>query len=651
MRLLTLALFCAPFVLSAQIAERVFQNGKIYTANENQEFVEAVAIDSGNIIFAGTTADVQQHIGGGTWVHDLEGKVMLPGLHDVHIHLLEASSDAWGFCWINVNAGSLDAMAYNFYNCGPEANENGWIISFGFNIDDLLESEIPPNEVLDAYFPTTPVYIMENTSHSAWVNSAALEELGFTSTSSDPQGGHIVMDSETGDPNGILLDNAGDIAFHMALAASNQQDIDNYNGLIYFGFPSITEQGITSLCEGRTYWKRDYIETWQQLHDDGELPARVVLAPWGYPEDEDEDQIPALLDLYDEGDDMLRVHQIKVYMDGIAINGTAALDQPYVYSFGWPFDQGLNYFTPERLEDYITQLETEGFDFHIHAIGNRGVTEALDAIEGARANNGDIGARHRITHLEFVNSEDYARFAELNVTADMQVGNNWSNPNNWPDNIPIVGEELASVIVPVKSLFDEGARVTLSSDWDAGNMNPFRGIRNAMQRDPENLPTVEDAVDCYTINGAYVMRQEDVTGSVEVGKFADLICIDRDIFTIPFGEIGQTQVTMTMLGGDIIYSDNEFPNGIDNSHVRTAMSVSPTASSTYFSIKLPHTVTNNAVIAVHSTSGELVATYSTNDSSNLTVIPIGDWAEGMYVITCNDPMSGFVGSKKVVVYR
>jgi predicted amidohydrolase YtcJ len=635
MKKILVILILAPIFCSAQnTADRAFINGKIYTADDNQSFVEAVAVKADTIVFTGTSDNAQPFIGGGTIVHDLDGKVMIPGIHDVHIHILEASSDAWGFCWINGFESDPWIMAEDFANCGPQPNSNGWIISFGFSIDDLLNSTDPPNEVLDAFFPDDPVYIMENTSHAAWVNSAALEELGIDSDSPDPQGGHIVMDTDTQEPNGILLDNAGDMAFHAAFQETSEISSDDYNGMVYYGLPQLAERGITSVCEGRTYWKRGYIETWQDLKDDGELTVRSVLAPWGYPEDDDVDQLPELEAMYHEGDNMLRVHQIKVYMDGITSNGTAALDQPYVYNFGWPFDQGLNYFTPDRLEEYITQLELLGFDFHVHAIGNRGVTEALDAIEGARNTNGDIGARHRVTHLELVNADDYERFAELNVTADMQVGSNWTNPNNWSDFIPLVGEDLSEVIVPLKSIFETGANVTLSSDWDAGPMNPFRGIKNAVERAPENLPSVEDAVDCYTVNGAWVMRHEHVTGSLEVGKLADLICIDRDIFTIPTSEIQQTQVTMTMLGGIIIHEENDFPSDIKSNTHLADITLAPTVTQTDAFVRFGKDLTGMFEVTVFDGQGKLIESgiHTSNSQESRYKVDATSWAEGVFVV-------------------
>ena len=155
------------------------------------------------------------------------------------------------------------------------------------------------------------------------------------------------------------------------------------------------------------------------------------------------------------------------------------MEAPYIYPFGWPFDDGLNYFTPERLTAYITALEVEGFDFHIHTIGNRGVREALDAIEAARTANGDVGARHQLTHIEWVNAADIPRFAELDVTANAQVTAWWTQPNTWQDNAYLIGSAVANATIPIGSIQDAGGRVTLSSDWDVSSYNPFRSPGNA----------------------------------------------------------------------------------------------------------------------------------------------------------------------------
>ncbi|MFT4878195.1 MAG: putative amidohydrolase YtcJ [Flavobacteriales bacterium] len=634
---LTFLLMCTSS--KAQFASVVYENGIIYTSNENQGFVESIAILDGVFLSVGTNEETAQFIGSDTEVIDLEGKVVLPGLHDVHIHLLEASAAGEGTCTLNAFEPDLWQLGQDLEECNPQANSNGWIFAWGHSIFTLLESSETPKAVLDFYFPDIPVVCMEETSHSAWVNSAALAALSIDGGTPDPEGGHIVKFG--GEATGLLLDSAGDLAFDMALSVNDEVEMANYNGLVDFGLPAIAALGITSICEGRTYWKRNYIETWEAVKNNGALTARVTLAPWAYPSDEDEEQLEMLASLYNEGDELLKVDQIKLYIDGITLGGTAALDQPYVYNFGWPFNQGLNYFTQERLQNYIEILELIGYDFFIHSIGNRGTFEVLNAIEEARETNGDVGARHRVTHVEIVNASDIPRFEELNVGADGQVTAYWSQPNQWSENSFLVGDELAEDMIPLKSLEDAGANITLSSDWDVSSMNPFRSIQNAVTRIPQNMASVENAVDAKTINSAYALSQEEYTGSIEAGKLADFICIDRNIFEIPENQIAQTQVTLTVLGGVVVYENDNAPTNLEE--VTKGVLIFPTVTATSIQIKLNGMSQVKARLV--SANGQLIRDgFSVSDGD---VIDCSSLAEGIYIIQLTD----FGMESKFVVSR
>ena len=246
---------------------------------------------------------------------------------------------------------------------------------------------------------------------------------------------------------------------------------------------------------------------------------------------------------------LLKINQIKLYSDGITHNTTAALHSNYHEDyFGLPTNNGLNYFTENRIANYIKELEPIGFDFHIHAIGNRGITESLNAIQQSGTSNG----RHRLTHVEIVDATDIKRFKELNVTADAQVAGDFTQPHNWHHNNHLIGTTLSNNLVPIKSIVDSGARLTLSSDWNVSTLNPFVGIQNAVTRTPQNI-SLEEAIKAYTINGAYIMRQEDKVGSLKAGKLADFVVLDKDIFTISSNQIKTTKVILTVFDGEEIY--------------------------------------------------------------------------------------------------
>ncbi|WP_237277657.1 amidohydrolase [Tenacibaculum ovolyticum] len=520
--------------------QKMYFNGKIFTVNDKQPWAEAIIVDKNKIVFVGSNIEADKIVESAADKIDLKGKVVLPGFHDVHMHPMEVGSTTTTFV---LKENETNAENY-ITTIKKAANDNpnvAWIIGFGHSINTLLEAQRNPLEIIDEAVSNRPVIIMEQTSHSMWLNSKALELAGISITTPNPQGGIIMKDN--GKLNGILIDNAGDVVFQQAISALNDSN-GEYNGMVEYVLPELAKYGITSVSDARTYWKRDQHKTWKNLADNNKLTARFNLGLWAYPTADDVSQISALKALFSNDENsLLKINQIKLYSDGITHNTTAALHSNYHENyFNEPTNNGLNYFTETRIATYIKELESVGFDFH--AIGNRGVTESLNAIEQSGTSKG----RHRLTHVEMVTSTDMNRFKQLNVTADAQVTGEFTQPQYWHDNDHLLGSDLAENQVPIKSLKDAGARLTLSSDWNVSTLNPFVGIQNAITRIPQNI-LLEEAIKAYTINGAYVMRQEDKVGSLEVGKLADFIVLDNDIFTIPSNQINKTKVILTIFNG------------------------------------------------------------------------------------------------------
>lgn len=535
----------------AIVATKIFRNAAIYTVNEQQEWAQAIAIKDNEIIFVGSDKEVENYIGPQTIITDLKGKMMMPGFHDVHIHPIESGSQNTQF---SLDTDELNAE--NFIDTIAQAsyqNPNSkWLIGYGHSIFALFESSISPLEIINEAVPDRPVIIMEHTSHSMWVNSAALELANIDSNTPNPIGGIIVKDEITGEPNGVLIDNAGNLMMDLAMTPTTHSMQSDYDGLVQYTLPELAKNGITSISDARSFWQRDDHLTWQKVEKNNELTARVAVGLWASPELDDNKQLESLISLYsNQADSFLRFNQIKLYSDGILINTTAAMFDEYeINLLDTETNDGLNYFTQSRVEKYIKVLEPKGFDFHIHAIGDRGIHESLNAIEKAASSQG----RHRITHVEIVDPADYSRFAQLNVTADAQVAGEFTNPEHWHDNEELIGVVRSDNAVPIKSLNDAGARITLSSDWSVSPFNPFLGLQNAVTRYPQAL-SLKQAIKTYTINGAYVMRQENKVGTIEVGKLADLVILDRNIFDIEPNTINQTKVVMTLLDGEVIYQD------------------------------------------------------------------------------------------------
>ncbi|WP_405631142.1 amidohydrolase [Pseudoalteromonas sp. Ld20] len=532
---------------NAHVATKVLYNADVYTVNGQQPWAEAVALQDNKIVFVGSNDDVQDFIGATTSVLNLEGKMVLPGFHDVHMHPLESASTATQFSIPSYATANeyIDAI----YNASVQNPDATWLIGYGHEIATLLAMRDSPLSVINEAVKDRPVIIMEQTSHSMWVNSKALELAGITSQSKDPIGGVIGRDEE-GYLDGILYDNAGNQVMELAMQSLPDAQQQDYLGLIEYTMPELNKAGITSISDARTYWQRGHIETWQRVADEDKLSLRVNLGLWAYPQMNDEKQIAKLKSLYQsDQNSLLKVNQVKFYMDGILVNTTAAMHEPYAINWLDLYgNKGLNYFSQARIEKYLTALENQGFDFNIHAIGDRGISEALNAIGNASMGK----SRHRITHLEVIDPDDYKRFAQLNVIADAQVAGEFTNPAHWPEVAEFIGTERAQDLVPIKSLVTAGARLTLSSDWNVSTFDPLVGLMHAVTRAPQAI-TLEQAIAAYTINSAYAMRQDDLVGSIEVGKHADLVVLDKNLFNIKPDEITSVKVMMTLLDGEQVY--------------------------------------------------------------------------------------------------
>mgnify|MGYP005988535071 FL=1 len=534
-------------------SRQLWLNGDIYTVNKEQPWAQAMVIEKGQLIFVGAEAEAKTWVNENTQIHDLQGKTVLPGLHDVHLHPLEAASEEIQ-CLLD-SSRSISDWVGSMKLCAqqnPQVSDDEWLLGWGHSILTLVESNTDPRLLLDALNETRPIAIMEETSHSVWVNSKALEllELDGVIIEQDIEGGAVLLNAQ-GKSTGILLDGAGDLAFDLAMAETPERLERNYQSLLS-GLDEVAKNGITSIVDARIYWQRGYLKAWQRARAENALTARSVLSLWAYPNIDDEKQIKHLISLYEnDAESLLRINQVKFYSDGITHNATSALLAPYKEYYEEVGPTGLNYFDEQRLTQYATALSNAGFNRHIHAIGDRAVRESLNAIEAAQVST-KKQARHRLTHVEMVAEVDKKRFADLNVVADFQLAGEFTHPENFAEMEPLIGERAHSQL-PVRDIYDTGATVTLSSDWDVSSLSPFVGMQNALTRGEQSLPDLAAVIEAYTINGAYVMDQEHIVGSLEAGKEADFIIIDQNIFEVDVNKISQTQVLKTVLAGELVY--------------------------------------------------------------------------------------------------
>jgi len=537
-------------------------HGKIYTVDPAQPWVEAMAIRDGKIVYVGDHAGALPYRGPATETVALGGRMVMPGIGDSHLHLLEAHHPATGTVILESGQSlvnyipTIQAQAQN--QIGTH-----WVMGWGFSMFDVLLDELffarTPVSVLDSAVPNGPAAIMEETSHAIWVNSAALAAAGIDRHTPNPPGGVIMKNFWTGRPNGILIDAAGELVMDLAMAPNPALDALNQRAL-KIGYRLAAREGITMIGEARAFWQRNYLAAYQQAQTDGTMTAHTVLSLWAAPDANDTAQIAQLTSMYGRNpQQLLHTSQIKIYSDGITSMSTAAMLEPY-QRLQLAAPDGLNYFNNSRLARYVRELEQVGFDLHIHAIGDRGVRESLDAIEAAQiANPGLPPRRHRITHVEMVEPTDVPRFAQLGVIADFQTSSQWVLEEHQFDLEPLLGHQrLLERWLPLRDIWDTGAHVVLSSDYDVGSLSPFVGMQNALHRGPQSLPSVEAAIRAYTIEPAYLLRLEQQTGSLEVGKDADYLILDRNLFTTPSQSLGQTKVLQTVLQGNVVWQSPAF---------------------------------------------------------------------------------------------
>jgi len=554
---LTLCLGLAACEPKTTPADLVLRNGEIYTLDDARTWAEALAIDDGRIVFVGLNPDVDAFAGPGTHFVDLEGKMVLPGFHDSHVHPVSGGVEL-GQCDLN-GLATREGLFAAIEECAARIPDEEWLVGGGWDLP-LFPGANPDREDLDRLSPDQPAYLSSADGHSAWVNSRALDIAGIDMTTPDPPNGRIEREPKTGEPTGTLRESASALVSKHLPPLGPEDYVEGLKRALRManGF------GITSLIEASA--KEHTVEAYAALARSGELTARVRVS-LTVDDSRDESQVDELVQrrarYQAEG---IRADAAKIFADGVIESGTAALLEPYL-DFGHRGD--LN-FTPDVLDRIVGRLDKEGFQIHIHAIGDRGIRASLDAFEKARAANGPRDSRHHIAHIELFHPDDIPRFRSLGVVANFQPL--WAFADTYITDLtePQLGPERSRWLYPLKSLKDSGAVLAAGSDWSVSSMNPLDAIEVAVTRKDMNAPEgpswiPEERVDldtilaAYTRGGAYLQHEEFVTGSLEVGKRGDLIVLEKNLFEIPETEIHRVKVLLTLLDGKEVFHDSSFP--------------------------------------------------------------------------------------------
>lgn len=491
-----------------------------------------------------------------TKIIDLQQRLLLPGFQDAHLHAVEAGVNA-GQCYIEEDA-LVEDLPYYFQDCGVSSNTpEEWIVGAGIDIGILLEdiTQEYPLTILDRAFPTTPVLILDSLGHGAVANSAAMAIVGYDTLKENPPGGILVRDVTTNALTGIVLENAQqplrDAAFPPTFG--NQQRA--YESLLN-ALEVLAQHGITTVSDAGGFYRQAQTESWARAEQEGLLTVRASNALYVYPDTPIDDQLLELTSRYsNDPDTLVRFNQAKIYVDGILSLLTGALYEPYNVSLPQEDAYGFEYFG-DSLQNVSEVLSNAGFQLHFHVTGDRGAGLALDAIEQLSSN---ATGPHRLTHCYLVDEADRSRFAELGVVADFQLAPSSVDASYTEFMEELIGTTRASQLLPALELYEKGAFVTLSSDWDADVLSPIRKMQTVLTRnDGRSFPSVESVIPLLTLNPAILLQHDDKTGSIEVGKAADLVVLDKNIFQLPVEEIHTAQVVLTMLQGKAVYD----PEGI-----------------------------------------------------------------------------------------
>lgn len=559
------------------VADVVFENGTIFTADDADTVAEGVAIKDGKITYVGAADGLEAYKGSDTEIVDLEGQMLIPGMMDSHIHIpgnMFTELYAIDLAGVYTLEDTMKTIE-DFVAANPDLD---MYYGFAYNTTAFTEGDElhkgPSKERLDEIESEKPIAITAYDGHSMWLNSAAFEKFGITPDSEVATGGLIEVDDATGEVWGTLKETAMDLVPGQELSDEMiREGLDTFQKLMnswgYTGITGATASGALST----TYW--DYFK---EMEEDGTLTLKMRGASYLDPDKELEPQFEEIKKQQEKyNSDWIDIGLVKIFADGVVDSKTAYMLEPYTDD---PSTRGELLWDPDKLAEAIKMANENGIQAHTHCIGDAATTATLDAIEKAMAELPEGDYRNSITHLIITDLNDVPRMAELNVIASIQAYWIVKFPGYWDTvEYPFLGER-AEEMYPLKSFVDAGVTLASSSDSPVTPYSyPFVAIEAGVTRNitdgyvgqgyeiadmddpewllwPEQRVSVEDMIKSFTIGNAYLAFTDDVTGSIEVGKAADLVIIDQDILAVDPIEIENTQVVRTYLNGEVVYDKN-----------------------------------------------------------------------------------------------
>lgn len=543
-------------------ADTVLTNGRIYTVDEAMPWAEAVAISDGKYVYVGDAAGAEAYVGDTTERIDLGGKMAMPGINDAHSHPVWGALKDLYLCNFPFSAGP-EEIAAAISACAEANPEADWIVGGQWDSNFFKNHDIAsPRKLLDDAAPGKAVYLSDDSGHNGWANTLAMEYVGITEDTQDPPDGRIEREPGTQTPNGVLIEGA---QIFLESKLPDYTD-EQYKKAVHYMVDLLHSFGLTGVKSANA--RDSYIKAVSEVDKTEGLDlyfAAALSTPYGHREDPlDMDALAHNRTTY--AGEHVYTDFVKIFMDGVpTASRSAAMLAPYLTDHDHPVETtGMLHLPEELLTQDVIALDKAGYTVKIHTAGDRSVRVALNAIEAARKANGNSGLRHELAHAEFVDPVDLPRFAELGAVADLSPYIWYRSPitQSVMDAVGPRGEEF----FPIKDYLESGISVLAGSDWPSAvpSITPWTGLEAMVTRRdplggdrdalwPEQAISVAQAIHIYTLDGARAYKLDDRTGSIEVGKSADLIVLNHNLFDIDPDEINETKILKTYFEGRLVY--------------------------------------------------------------------------------------------------
>ncbi|MGE8019121.1 amidohydrolase [Peribacillus frigoritolerans] len=531
--------------MSQQVADVIISSNTVFTGLSDQPEPASIAIKDNKIVAIGTEEELKHCAGEHTKIYQFKDQLIMPGFHDFHLHIMQG---AVALNSVNLFAARSEDEALEMIGEFAESKpENQWVIGFTWDAGYWDTQQLPTRHSLDHILPDRPALMFHAEGHYAWVNTKALEIANITRHSENPFYGIIGKD-ENGEPNGILYEKAMDAVIRHAFNFSNSQKNEIFSNFLAHA----ASLGVTAVNDLHGLKTIESLDVFKEFEDNGKLTTRIHLWP---ALNGDLGHSKQLRETYQS--DKLRVSGLKQFIDGVITARTAYLLEPYADQ---PETRGETSFPPETIKKWVVAADKEGFSIRFHAIGDGAIRLALDAYEEAQKTNGKRDSRHSVEHIEVIHPDDIHRFSELGVTVSMQ-----------PDHLAMsergvyteqIGAEREKYVFSINTLQKTGAKLAFGTDFPIDILNPLLQIYRAVTRidssgktvwHPHECITLAEALKAYTSGPAYGTFREQELGTLEVGKLADIIVLERNLFEVLVEEIPDIKVLLTLVDGQVVY--------------------------------------------------------------------------------------------------